>query len=46
MELRELRSFTDEVVTLLLAREGFDPQFGPRPKRRKLQRLVVNSSPA
>jgi ATP-dependent Clp protease ATP-binding subunit ClpC len=33
--------FTDEAVQLL-AREGFDPQFGARPLRRTIQRLVEN----
>jgi ATP-dependent Clp protease ATP-binding subunit ClpC len=31
--------FTDEAVTLL-ANEGFDPEFGARPLRRAIQRLV------
>jgi ATP-dependent Clp protease ATP-binding subunit ClpC len=34
-------SFTDEAVELL-AREGFDPEFGARPLRRTIQRLVEN----
>jgi ATP-dependent Clp protease ATP-binding subunit ClpC len=33
--------FTDEAVTLL-AREGFDPEFGARPLRRTIQRRVEN----
>jgi ATP-dependent Clp protease ATP-binding subunit ClpC len=33
--------FTDEAVKLL-AREGFDPEFGARPLRRTIQRLVEN----
>jgi ATP-dependent Clp protease ATP-binding subunit ClpC len=33
--------FTDEAVALL-AREGFDPEFGARPLRRTIQRLVEN----
>jgi ATP-dependent Clp protease ATP-binding subunit ClpC len=33
--------FTDEAVQLL-AREGFDPEFGARPLRRTIQRLVEN----
>jgi ATP-dependent Clp protease ATP-binding subunit ClpC len=33
--------FTDDAVRLL-AREGFDPQFGARPLRRTIQRLVEN----
>ena len=33
--------FSDEAVKLL-AREGFDPQFGARPLRRTIQRLVEN----
>ena len=33
--------FTDEALRLL-AREGFDPQFGARPLRRTIQRLVEN----
>jgi ATP-dependent Clp protease ATP-binding subunit ClpC len=33
--------FTDEAVELL-AREGFDPEFGARPLRRTIQRLVEN----
>ena len=32
-------AFTDEAVTLL-ADEGFDPEFGARPLRRAIQRLV------
>src|SRR2546421_7042240 len=34
-------SFSDEAVELL-AREGFDPEFGARPLRRTIQRLVEN----
>jgi ATP-dependent Clp protease ATP-binding subunit ClpC len=34
-------SFTDEAVELL-AHEGFDPEFGARPLRRTIQRLVEN----
>jgi ATP-dependent Clp protease ATP-binding subunit ClpC len=34
-------AFTDEAVELL-AREGFDPEFGARPLRRTIQRLVEN----
>src|SRR3954449_12100351 len=33
--------FTDDAVALL-AREGFDPEFGARPLRRTIQRLVEN----
>jgi ATP-dependent Clp protease ATP-binding subunit ClpC len=33
--------FTDDAVELL-AREGFDPEFGARPLRRTIQRLVEN----
>jgi ATP-dependent Clp protease ATP-binding subunit ClpC len=33
--------FTDEAVQLL-AREGYDPEFGARPLRRTIQRLVEN----
>jgi ATP-dependent Clp protease ATP-binding subunit ClpC len=33
--------FTDEAVELL-ARQGFDPEFGARPLRRTIQRLVEN----
>jgi ATP-dependent Clp protease ATP-binding subunit ClpC len=33
--------FTDDAVQLL-AREGFDPEFGARPLRRTIQRLVEN----
>jgi ATP-dependent Clp protease ATP-binding subunit ClpC len=33
--------FTDEAVKLL-AREGFDPEFGARPLRRTIQRRVEN----
>ncbi len=33
--------FTDETVELL-AHEGFDPEFGARPLRRTIQRLVEN----
>jgi ATP-dependent Clp protease ATP-binding subunit ClpC len=33
--------FTDEAVQLL-AREGFDPEYGARPLRRTIQRLVEN----
>jgi ATP-dependent Clp protease ATP-binding subunit ClpC len=33
--------FSDEAVQLL-AREGFDPEFGARPLRRTIQRLVEN----
>jgi ATP-dependent Clp protease ATP-binding subunit ClpC len=33
--------FTDEAVELL-AHEGFDPEFGARPLRRTIQRLVEN----
>ncbi len=33
--------FTDEAVRFL-AREGFDPEFGARPLRRTIQRLVEN----
>jgi ATP-dependent Clp protease ATP-binding subunit ClpC len=33
--------FTEEAVQLLV-REGFDPQFGARPLRRTIQRLVEN----
>jgi ATP-dependent Clp protease ATP-binding subunit ClpC len=33
--------FTDDAVRLL-AREGFDPEFGARPLRRTIQRLVEN----
>jgi ATP-dependent Clp protease ATP-binding subunit ClpC len=33
--------FSDEAVALL-AREGFDPEFGARPLRRTIQRLVEN----
>jgi ATP-dependent Clp protease ATP-binding subunit ClpC len=33
--------FSDEAVKLL-AREGFDPEFGARPLRRTIQRLVEN----
>ena len=33
--------FTDEAVALL-AHEGFDPEFGARPLRRTIQRLVEN----
>jgi ATP-dependent Clp protease ATP-binding subunit ClpC len=33
--------FTEEAVQLL-AREGFDPEFGARPLRRTIQRLVEN----
>ena len=33
--------FTDDAVDLL-AREGFDPEFGARPLRRAIQRLVEN----
>jgi ATP-dependent Clp protease ATP-binding subunit ClpC len=33
--------FSDDAVRLL-AREGFDPQFGARPLRRTIQRLVEN----
>jgi ClpA/ClpB-like protein len=34
-------AFTDEAVELL-AHEGFDPEFGARPLRRTIQRLVEN----
>ena len=34
-------AFTDDAVRLL-AREGFDPEFGARPLRRTIQRLVEN----
>src|SRR5205814_1385829 len=34
-------SFTDDAVELI-AREGFDPEFGARPLRRTIQRLVEN----
>src|SRR5438445_3110891 len=34
-------AFTDDAVQLL-AREGFDPEFGARPLRRTIQRLVEN----
>jgi ATP-dependent Clp protease ATP-binding subunit ClpC len=34
-------SFTDEAVSLL-AERGFDPEFGARPLRRTIQRLVEN----
>jgi ATP-dependent Clp protease ATP-binding subunit ClpC len=34
-------TFTDEAVQLL-AREGFDPEYGARPLRRTIQRLVEN----
>jgi ATP-dependent Clp protease ATP-binding subunit ClpC len=34
-------AFTDDAVELL-AREGFDPEFGARPLRRTIQRLVEN----
>ncbi len=34
-------SFSDEAVELL-AQEGFDPEFGARPLRRTIQRLVEN----
>jgi ATP-dependent Clp protease ATP-binding subunit ClpC len=33
--------FSDEAMKLL-AREGFDPEFGARPLRRTIQRLVEN----
>jgi ATP-dependent Clp protease ATP-binding subunit ClpC len=33
--------FTDEAIELL-AHEGFDPEFGARPLRRTIQRLVEN----
>jgi ATP-dependent Clp protease ATP-binding subunit ClpC len=33
--------FTDEAIELI-AREGFDPQFGARPLKRTIQRLVEN----
>jgi ATP-dependent Clp protease ATP-binding subunit ClpC len=33
--------FSDDAVALL-AREGFDPEFGARPLRRTIQRLVEN----
>jgi hypothetical protein len=33
--------FSDEAVKLI-AREGFDPEFGARPMRRTIQRLVEN----
>jgi ATP-dependent Clp protease ATP-binding subunit ClpC len=33
--------FTDDAIRLL-AREGFDPEFGARPLRRTIQRLVEN----
>ncbi len=33
--------FTEEAVALL-AREGFDPEYGARPLRRTIQRLVEN----
>jgi ATP-dependent Clp protease ATP-binding subunit ClpC len=33
--------FTDDAVELL-AREGFDPEYGARPLRRTIQRLVEN----
>jgi ATP-dependent Clp protease ATP-binding subunit ClpC len=32
-------AFTDEAVTLF-SNEGFDPEFGARPLRRAIQRLV------
>jgi ATP-dependent Clp protease ATP-binding subunit ClpC len=34
-------AFTDDAIALL-AREGFDPEFGARPLRRTIQRLVEN----
>jgi len=34
-------AFTEDAVDLL-AREGFDPQFGARPLRRTIQRLIEN----
>jgi len=33
--------FTDEAIELI-AHEGFDPEFGARPLRRTIQRLVEN----
>jgi ATP-dependent Clp protease ATP-binding subunit ClpC len=33
--------FTDEAVEML-SREGFDPEYGARPLRRTIQRLVEN----
>jgi ATP-dependent Clp protease ATP-binding subunit ClpC len=34
-------AFTEDAVDLL-ARDGFDPQFGARPLRRTIQRLIEN----
>ena len=39
---RRIRLTATEAARALLAREGFDPQFGARPLKRTIQRLVVD----
>ncbi len=42
LEERRLRLTTTEAAKRLLASAGFDPQFGARPLKRTIQRLVVD----
>jgi len=42
LDERKIALEVPEAAKRLLAREGFDPQYGARPLRRTIQRLVEN----